>query len=220
MATMTLALAAGASFEAAARLANYAGGLVVMKRGTATVSGAELRDGDRRGCTWCGPSRSAQGETPWVRSSPATSWFAALARIAPPGRTIAFANGAFDLLHVGHVRYLESAALEADVLVVAVNDDESVRGLKGEGRPIMKGEDRAELVAALRCVDYVVIFPEPTVGPLLEALRPDVHCKGTDYTMDSVPERAIVQAYGGRTAIVGDPKDHSTRDLLARIARG
>ena len=136
------------------------------------------------------------------------------------GRTIAFANGAFDLLHVGHVRYLESAALEADVLVVAVNDDESVRGLKGEGRPIMKAEDRAELVAALRCVDYVVIFPEPTVGPLLEALRPDVHCKGTDYTIDSVPERAIVQRYGGRTAIVGDPKDHSTRDLLARIARG
>jgi len=136
------------------------------------------------------------------------------------GRTIAFANGAFDLLHVGHVRYLESAALEADVLVVAVNDDESVRGLKGEGRPIMKAEDRAELVAALRCVDYVVIFPEPTVGPLLEALRPDVHCKGTDYTIDSVPERAIVQGYGGRTAIVGDPKDHSTRDLLARIARG
>lgn len=136
------------------------------------------------------------------------------------GRTIAFANGAFDLLHVGHVRYLESAALEGDVLVVAVNADASVRVLKGEGRPIMKDTDRAELVAALRCVDHVVIFPEPTVGPLLEALRPDVHCKGTDYTVDSVPERAIVQAYGGRTAIVGDPKDHSTRDLLARIARG
>ena len=136
------------------------------------------------------------------------------------GRTIAFANGAFDLLHVGHVRYLESAALEGDVLVVAVNADASVRALKGEGRPIMKDVDRAELVAALRCVDHVVIFPEPTVGPLLEALHPDVHCKGTDYTVDSVPERAIVQSYGGRTAIVGDPKDHSTRDLLARIARG
>jgi D-glycero-beta-D-manno-heptose 1-phosphate adenylyltransferase len=136
------------------------------------------------------------------------------------GRTIAFANGAFDLLHVGHVRYLEAAAQHADVLVVAVNDDESVRGLKGEGRPIMPAPDRAELVAGLRCVDYVVIFPEPTVGPLLDALRPDVHCKGTDYTVESVPERAIVQAYGGRTAIVGDPKDHSTRDLLARIARG
>jgi rfaE bifunctional protein nucleotidyltransferase chain/domain len=136
------------------------------------------------------------------------------------GRTIAFANGAFDLLHVGHVRYLEAAAQHADVLVVAVNDDESVRGLKGEGRPIMPAPDRAELVAALRCVDYVVIFPERTVGPLLDALRPDVHCKGTDYTVESVPERAIVQAYGGRTAIVGDPKDHSTRDLLARIARG
>jgi D-glycero-beta-D-manno-heptose 1-phosphate adenylyltransferase len=136
------------------------------------------------------------------------------------GRTIAFANGAFDLLHVGHVRYLESAALEGDILVVAVNADGSVRALKGEGRPIMKDVDRAELVAALRCVDHVVIFPEPTVGPLLEALHPDVHCKGTDYTVESVPERAIVQAYGGRTAIVGDPKDHSTRDLLARIARG
>ena len=136
------------------------------------------------------------------------------------GRTIAFANGAFDLLHVGHVRYLQSAADEGDVLVVAVNDDASVRALKGEARPIVKDTDRAELVAALRCVDDVVIFPESTVGPLLEALRPDVHCKGTDYTIDSVPERAIVQAYGGRTAIVGDPKDHSTRDLLARIARG
>jgi D-glycero-beta-D-manno-heptose 1-phosphate adenylyltransferase len=134
------------------------------------------------------------------------------------GRTIAFANGCFDLLHVGHVRYLEAAAQEADMLIVALNDDPSVRGLKGEGRPILADRHRAALVAALRCVDYVVIFPEPTVGPLLEALHPDVHCKGTDYTVDSVPERAIVEAYGGRTAIVGDPKDHSTRDLLARIA--
>ena len=135
------------------------------------------------------------------------------------GRTIAFANGCFDLLHVGHIRYLESAAREADVLVVAVNDDATVRQLKGPGRPILAASDRAELVAALRSVDYVVIFPEPTVGPLLNALRPDVHCKGTDYTVDSVPEREIVKAYGGRTAIVGDPKDHSTRDLLSRIAR-
>ena len=98
------------------------------------------------------------------------------------GRTIAFANGCFDLLHVGHIRYLESAAQEADVLVVAVNDDASVATLKGRGQPIMAEGDRAELVAALRCVDYVVLFPEPTVGPLLEALHPDVHCKGTDYT--------------------------------------
>ena len=131
--------------------------------------------------------------------------------------TISFANGAFDLLHVGHVRYLQGAAQEGDVLVVAVNDDASVRALKGEGRPVLAAEARAELVAALRCVDYVVIFPELTVGPLLEALRPDVHCKGTDYTVESVPEREIVKAYGGRTAIVGDPKDHSTRDLLARV---
>ena len=134
------------------------------------------------------------------------------------GRTIAFANGCFDLLHVGHVRYLEASAREGDVLVVALNDDAMVRQLKGEHRPILAAEHRAALVAALRCVDYVVIFPEATVGPLLELLRPDVHCKGTDYTVDSVPERAVVQAYGGRTAIVGDPKDHSTRELLARIA--
>jgi rfaE bifunctional protein nucleotidyltransferase chain/domain len=134
------------------------------------------------------------------------------------GRTIAFANGGFDLLHVGHVRYLEASAREADVLVVAVNDDAMVRQLKGKHRPILSAEHRAALIAALRCVDYVVIFSEPTVGPLLELLRPDVHCKGTDYTVDSVPERAVVQRYGGRTAIVGDPKDHSTRDLLSRIA--
>jgi len=133
------------------------------------------------------------------------------------GRTIAFANGAFDLLHVGHVRYLQAAAREADRLVVAVNDDESVRGLKGQGRPILAGADRAELVAALRGVDYVVLFPEPTVTPLLLAVKPDVHCKGTDYTADTVPERDTVRAFGGRIAIVGDPKDHSTRDLLARI---
>jgi rfaE bifunctional protein nucleotidyltransferase chain/domain len=133
------------------------------------------------------------------------------------GRTIAFANGGFDLLHVGHVRYLQAAAREADRLVVAINDDASVRGLKGPGRPILAGADRAELVAALRGVDYVVLFPEPTVTPLLLALKPDVHCKGTDYTVDTVPERDTVRAYGGRIAIVGDPKDHSTRDLLSRI---
>jgi rfaE bifunctional protein nucleotidyltransferase chain/domain len=141
-----------------------------------------------------------------------------VARERESGRTIAFANGCFDLLHVGHVRYLEASAREADILVVALNDDAMVRQLKGKHRPILTAGHRAALVAALRCVDYVVIFPEPTVGPLLQLLQPDVHCKGTDYTVESVPERAIVQAYGGRTAIVGDPKDHSTRDLLARIA--
>jgi len=132
------------------------------------------------------------------------------------GRSLAFANGCFDLLHVGHVRYIQGAAEEADRLIVAVNDDE-VAGTKGPGRPILAAADRAELVAALRGVDYVVIFPEPTVTPLLTLLQPDVHCKGTDYTVDSVPERDTVRAYGGRVAIVGDPKDHSTRDLLARL---
>jgi rfaE bifunctional protein nucleotidyltransferase chain/domain len=140
-------------------------------------------------------------------------------RVRAEGRTVAFANGCFDLLHVGHVRYLEAAAAEADVLVVAVNDDPSVQALKGSGRPVLSAEHRAELVAALRAVDFVTIFPEPTVTPLLEALRPDVHCKGTDYTVDTVPERETVRAYGGRIAIVGDPKDHSTRDLLSRIAK-
>jgi rfaE bifunctional protein nucleotidyltransferase chain/domain len=133
------------------------------------------------------------------------------------GRTVAFANGCFDLLHVGHVRYLQAASREADRLVVAINDDASVRGLKGAGRPILPETDRAELVAGLRGVAYVVIFSEPTVAPLLRALTPDVHCKGTDYTVDTVPERDTVRAYGGRIAIVGDPKDHSTRDLLSRI---
>ncbi|MGE0359263.1 MAG: adenylyltransferase/cytidyltransferase family protein [Vicinamibacterales bacterium] len=136
------------------------------------------------------------------------------------GRTIAFANGVFDLLHVGHVRYLQAAAREADVLVVAVNDDRSVRALKGPGRPILPAADRAELVAALAAVAAVTIFDEPTVTPLLERLRPDVHCKGPDYTVESVPERATVAAYGGRTAIVGDPKDHSTRDLLRTLREG
>jgi len=134
------------------------------------------------------------------------------------GRTIAFANGAFDLLHVGHVRYLQGAVAEADRLIVAINSDRSVRGLKGADRPILPEADRAELVAALRGVSYVVVFDDPDVARLLLLLRPDVHCKGTDYTVDSVPERAIVQSYGGRTAIVGDPKSHNTRELIAKIA--
>jgi rfaE bifunctional protein nucleotidyltransferase chain/domain len=144
---------------------------------------------------------------------------AAVASDRAAGRSIAFANGCFDLLHVGHIRYLQGAAAEADRLIVAVNDDESERRLKGPGRPILAALDRAELVAALRGVDYVVIFGDPTVERLLMLLKPDVHCKGTDYTVETVPERAVVASYGGRTAIVGDPKRHATRDLLERIAR-
>ncbi len=133
------------------------------------------------------------------------------------GRTVAFANGCFDLLHVGHVRYLQGARAEADRLVVAINSDSSTRGLKGEGRPILDEGARAELVGALRCVDYVVVFDDPTVDRLLNLLKPDVHCKGTDYTLDTVPERETVRAYGGRVAIVGDPKDHSTAALLTKL---
>jgi rfaE bifunctional protein nucleotidyltransferase chain/domain len=135
------------------------------------------------------------------------------------GLTVAFANGGFDLLHVGHVRYLEAAKAEGHRLVVAVNSDASVRALKGEGRPILDEAARAELVAALRWVDYVTIFDDRTVDRLLTHLKPDVHCKGTDYTEDTVPERETVRAYGGRIAIVGDPKDHSTRDLLRKLGR-
>ena len=134
------------------------------------------------------------------------------------GRTIAFANGCFDLLHVGHVRYLAGAATQADRLIVAINDDRSVRALKGKGRPILNAADRAEMVAALEGVDYVLTFADADVNRLLELFRPDVHCKGTDYTVDTVPERHTVAAYGGRVAIVGDPKDHSTRDLVRRIS--
>jgi rfaE bifunctional protein nucleotidyltransferase chain/domain len=133
------------------------------------------------------------------------------------GRTVAFANGCFDVLHVGHVRYLEGARREADVLVVGVNGDESVRRLKGPGRPVLEEQDRARLVAAVRAVDHVVVFGEDDVSRVLLALRPDVHCKGTDYTPETVPEKDVVRSYGGRVAIVGDRKEHDTRALLARI---
>ena len=135
------------------------------------------------------------------------------------GRTIAFANGCFDLLHVGHVRYLQGAAAEADRLIVAINDDASVSRLKGPGRPAMSAAERAEIVAALRGVDYVVTFADDTAERLLTRIKPDVHCKGTDYTIETVPERTVVQAYGGRTAIVGDAKSHASRDLIRKIAQ-
>ncbi|HPQ70709.1 MAG TPA: adenylyltransferase/cytidyltransferase family protein [bacterium] len=136
------------------------------------------------------------------------------------GRSVVLANGAFDLLHVGHIRYLQGAAAEGDVLVVALNSDASVRALKGAGRPVVPLADRVEIIAALACVDYVTTFEETKVTAVLLALKPDVHAKGTDYTKDTVPEVDTVRAYGGRVAIVGDPKDHSTTDLLTRINTG
>jgi rfaE bifunctional protein nucleotidyltransferase chain/domain len=142
-----------------------------------------------------------------------------VARHRVQGRRVALANGVFDLLHVGHLRYLAGARAEADVLVVGVNDDASVRRLKGAGRPLMPDADRALLVAALRSVDHVVVFQEDDVARLLLELRPDVHCKGTDYTVDSVPEREVVRSYGGRVAIVGDAKRHDTSELIARMRR-
>ena len=135
------------------------------------------------------------------------------------GALCAVANGAFDLLHVGHLRYLEAARalVPGGLLFVGVNSDASVQLAKGKGRPIVPERERAELVEALRCVDYVVLFDEPTAGALLTALKPDLHVKGTDYSEGSVPERELVAALGGRTVIAGDAKDHSTTDLIARL---
>jgi len=135
------------------------------------------------------------------------------------GQTVVFANGCFDILHVGHVRYLEAARQQGDILIVAVNSDPSVRSLKGPGRPILDEAARARLVAALRSVDYVVLFSEPTVASLLRDLLPDVHAKGTDYSTDTVPERAIAKDLGIQVAIVGDPKNHSTRALLSSLRK-
>ena len=135
------------------------------------------------------------------------------------GQRIVFANGCFDTLHVGHIRYLEGARREGDVLVVGVNADSGVCALKGPGRPILDENARAQLVAALRCVDYVVLFGEPNVEALLEELRPDVHAKGTDYAAETVPERAVAARLGIRVAIVGDPKEHSTQQLLESIRK-
>lgn len=133
------------------------------------------------------------------------------------GLKVALANGVFDLLHVGHVRYLEAARLLADRLVVAVNSDASTRAYKGPGRPVIPEGERAELLRALRCTDLVLIFEEPDVRAVIRALKPDVHVKGTDYTPESIPERAEVEAYGGRVAVAGDPKDHSTTALLTKL---
>ena len=135
------------------------------------------------------------------------------------GARVVFANGCFDLLHVGHVRYLEAAKGLGDLLVVGINSDEQVWRLKGEGRPFVPERERAEVIASLRAVDYVTVFHEPTVTELLLALRPDIHAKGTDYTEDSVPERDVIRSFGGRVQIVGDPKDHSSTEMLRDVNR-
>jgi rfaE bifunctional protein nucleotidyltransferase chain/domain len=139
-------------------------------------------------------------------------------RLKQDGKTIVFGNGCFDLLHVGHIRYLQGSRALGDVLIVGLNSDLSVRRLKGAGRPLMPQEERAEILSALAAVDFIVIFDDPTVEGLLKALQPHIHCKGTDYTEETVPERGIVLSYGGRVAIVGDPKDRSTRNFIQEIA--
>lgn len=151
---------------------------------------------------------------------PLEALVAEVAALRARGRTVALANGVFDLLHVGHVRYLQGARALADALVVAVNSDSSTRAYKGEGRPIVPEAERAELVAALGCTDFVVIFDAPDVREIIRALRPDVHVKGTDYTPETIPERDEVARYGGRVAVAGDPKDHSTTDVARKLRRG
>lgn len=131
---------------------------------------------------------------------------------------IVLANGCFDLFHVGHIRYLAGAKSLGEILIVGINSDEQVRKLKGEKRPFMPENERAEIVSALKFVDYVTIFPEPTVTELIRAIKPDFHAKGTDYTTETVPEREIVKEYGGRVAIVGDPKDHSSTELIHKVS--
>ncbi len=133
------------------------------------------------------------------------------------GATIVLANGCFDVLHVGHIRYLAAAAALGDLLVVGINSDEQTRRLKGEGRPVVSQNQRAEIISAIHTVDLITIFEEPTVEQLLLALRPDIHAKGTDYTADSVPERDVVRSFGGRVAIVGDPKDHSSSEIIETL---
>ncbi len=139
------------------------------------------------------------------------------AELRAEGKSMVFANGCFDLLHVGHIRYLQAARAEGDALLVAINGDRSVRRLKGPSRPVMPETERAEILCAFECVDWVIVFDDLTVDQLLWELRPDVHAKGTDYTPETVPERETVRSYGGRVAIVGDPKDHSTRDFLRKL---
>lgn len=155
--------------------------------------------------------------TPTIFFAPVLDRLRLTARVATDrqnGKKIVLANGCFDFFHVGHVRYLAGAKELGDCLIVAVNSDEQVKKLKGDNRPLIAENERAEIISALRFVDYVTIFPEPTVEELLRAVRPDFHAKGTDYTVESVPERRIVLEYGGQTAIVGDPKDHSSTDLI------
>jgi rfaE bifunctional protein nucleotidyltransferase chain/domain len=155
------------------------------------------------------PKRIALADLPRLR-----------AEASAAGRTVALANGVFDLFHVGHLRYLAGAKAEADLLVVAVNSDVSTRLNKGPGRPVVPEAERAEIVEALACVDRVVLFDSKDVVPVIRALRPDVHVKGTDYTPETIPEAAEVRAYGGRVAVAGDPKDHSTSELIEKLANG
>jgi rfaE bifunctional protein nucleotidyltransferase chain/domain len=144
-----------------------------------------------------------------------------VARVAIERRNnakIVLANGCFDLFHVGHIRYLAGAKALGDILIVGINSDQQVKKLKGEKRPFMPENERAEIISALKFVDYVTIFPEPTVTELIRAVKPDFHAKGTDYTTETVPEREIVKEYGGRVAIVGDPKDHSSTELIHKVS--
>src|SRR5712692_5764913 len=245
IATFTASLAAGGTAEEAAQLANYAGGIVVMKRGTATVSQQELlealdkttpvaREHERVGTGLC-PVQAGRSPASTCESAPIKTRTGSLttsfhrkivsrdqlqqyvANWRRAGDRITLANGCFDLLHVGHVRYLHAARELGGKLIVAVNTDAAVRELKGEGRPAMPAEERAEILASLADVDAVVVFPEKDVRAIIREIRPDFHAKGTDYTAENVPERDEVEACGGRDVIVGDPKNHSATEIISRL---
>jgi D-glycero-beta-D-manno-heptose 1-phosphate adenylyltransferase len=154
---------------------------------------------------------------PKIKIKPTNEVKEIAAQLRAAGRSVVFANGCFDLIHVGHIRYLQNAKALGDVLILGINSDASVTALKGKGRPLQTQAERAEILASLDCVDYVLLFDALTVDDILNELRPDIHVKGTDYTKENVPERETVHAYGGQVAIAGDPKDHSTRDLIQTI---
>ncbi len=213
IATYALSLASNLSFGESANIANHAGGIVVMKKGTASVIPKELLESLNK--------FGEQRESANFMNAPVLERQQLIARVAierRDGAKVVLANGCFDLFHVGHIRYLAGAKALGDILIVGINSDEQVRKLKGENRPFMPENERAEIVSALKFVDFVTIFPEATVTELIRAIRPDFHAKGTDYTTETVPEREIVKEYGGQVAIVGDPKDHSSTELIEKLS--
>jgi len=209
-ATLTLSLAAGASIEEAARLANWAAGVVVRKVGTGIATVGEIERAIRYNMRG-GSDRKLLSLKELAE---------VVAGLKGKEKRIVFTNGCFDLLHAGHVKYLQEARDLGDILIVAINSDGSVKRIKGSGRPILPEEDRAQIIAALECVDYVTIFSEDTPVAVIERLKPDIHVKGGDYQVQDLPEVKIVESYGGKVVVVEEVKGKSTTDVISRIRKG